>query len=203
MVSIHETLNYHKMDRRLYETVLKMGRFPALARNIVALWMWLELMGINVIHYIKDISDPSLLLNFIKEAETILNIIRQASPVLPFGNDELLVSLPFMAGFATEPINIRFFYCHSDVVVRGLTYLLDGVGTLIFNDHLFHMLNVYERALSVAHQQGARPPVMPEELASEYNSRVTTSPEDYRALFITFSRRCTLTREEIAQYFNE
>ncbi|KAM0935791.1 hypothetical protein DsansV1_C27g0196591 [Dioscorea sansibarensis] len=200
MASILEILNYHKMDRRLYEKILGLGRLSSLARNIIALWMLLEFMSIDVIYCVKDIAAPVMLLDFVMEAESILNVIRPGSP--PSDNDELM-AIPLTANFANEPINLRFFYCHSDVIVRGLTYILDGVGTLIFNDELNQMLYNYERALSFSQQQGLRSPVVPEELGEQYNSRVTPSLEDHRSLFITFSRGLALRREEIMAYFNE
>ncbi|KAJ0970671.1 hypothetical protein J5N97_018630 [Dioscorea zingiberensis] len=198
MASIREILNYHKMDRRLYERVLGLGRLPTSARNIVALWMWLELMGIDVIRYLQNITASTQLLNFVNEAEAILNVIRQQSP--PPSDNE---ALPFTSHFATEPINLRFFYFHSDVVMRGLTYLLDGVGTIIFNDQLNYMANTYETAVSLARQQGMRPVTMPVELAMQFNSRAVPSSEDHRSLFIAFSKGSTLRMEEITEYFNE
>ncbi|KAJ0985139.1 hypothetical protein J5N97_003495 [Dioscorea zingiberensis] len=200
MASIHDTLNYHKMDRRLYERVMGLGRASTVARNIIALWMWLELIDVNVVHFLKDVTIPNVLLNFIKEAEAILDIIRQDSPP---SDDDALVAIPFTADFVSEPFNLRFFYFNREVVVRGLTKMLDGVGTLIFNDHLSHMLNTYERTVSFAREQGMRLPTMPQELAQPYNSDIIPPLEDYRSLFITFSIGFALSREEIAEYFNE
>ncbi|KAH7682971.1 hypothetical protein IHE45_05G153600 [Dioscorea alata] len=200
MASILEILNYHKMDRRLYEKILGLGRLANVARNIVALWMMLEFMSIDVIYCVKDIAAPILLLDFVMEAEAILNVIRPGSS--SSDNDEL-IAIPLTANFANEPIDLLFFSYHSDVVVRGLTYILDGVGTLIFNDELNQMLLNYERTLSFSQQQGLRSPVIPEELSRQYNSRVTPSLEDHRSLFITFSRGFPLRREEIMAYFNE
>lgn len=201
MASILEILNYHKMDRRLYEKILGLGRLANVARNIVALWMMLEFMSIDVIYCVKDITAPILLLDFVLEAEAILNVIRPGSSSSS-DNDEL-IAIPLTANFANESIDLRFFSCHSDVIVRGLTYILDGVGTLIFNDELNQMLLNYERTLSFSQHQGLRSPAIPEELGRQYNSRVTPSLEDHRSLFITFSRGFALRREEIMAYFNE
>lgn len=204
MATVYETLLYHKMDRRLYKEVMAMGRIPELARNIITLWMWLELIGIKVIYHLQDISTSTcLFLSFIKEAEAILKVIRQDSP--PSHKDELK-TLPFTAAFSMKPINLQFFYHHSDVVVRGLTYLLNEIGTLIFNEEMNHMFHTYDMALSFAKQQGVRSPCMPKKLAMQYNPQViqySSSLADHRSLFITFSKGLPLKREEIAEYFNK
>ncbi|KAM0935556.1 hypothetical protein DsansV1_C29g0213091 [Dioscorea sansibarensis] len=204
MATVYETLLYHKMDRRLYKEVMATGRNPELARNIITLWMWLELIGIKVIYHLQDITTSTcLFLNFIKEAEAILNVIRQDSPP---SHKNKLTALPFTAAFSLKPINLQLFYYHSDVVVRGLTHLLNDIGTLIFNEEMNHMFNTYDMAISFAKQQGVmRPPTMPKELAMQYNPQVVlqSSLEDHRSLFITFSKGLPLRREEIAEYFNK
>jgi len=73
----------------------------------------------------------------------------------------------------------------------GIADLLDGVCTLIFDDRLYHLLHRYQTGLV-----GRNP-----ELEAPYVRVIVTVLEDYRSMFVTFSRGQAVEQDEIFSYF--
>jgi len=71
-----------------------------------------------------------------------------------------------------------FLPVNWDLIVRGVVDLLDGVCTLIFDDRLYHLLHRYKTGLIGRNL----------ELEAPYARVVVTVSEDYRSMFVTFSR---------------
>jgi hypothetical protein len=86
-----------------------------------------------------------------------------------------------------------FFPVNRDLIVRGVTDLLDGVCTLIFDDRLYHLLRRHQTGLVGRNL----------ELEAPYAGVITTVPEDRRSMFVTFSLGQAVEREEIFSYFRE
>jgi hypothetical protein len=77
--------------------------------------------------------------------------------------------------------------------VRGVAEILDGVGTLIFDDRLYRLYRRHQTGLLGRHP----------ELEEPYVSLPVTVPEDCRSMFITFSRGQSVERDEIFDYFRQ
>ena len=77
--------------------------------------------------------------------------------------------------------------------MRGVADLLDGVCTLIFDDHLYLLLHRYQTGLVGCNL----------ELEAPYARVIVTVPKDYRSMFVTFSRGQAVERDEIFSYFRE
>lgn len=182
-----DVLMFHKQERRLFDTLK--ARAPARAQRILALWLWLELLGINVVAFVRNCRNRDVVQRLIDEALQILDQLRQNAPLLSDNND----NIPLTASLAVEQFNLRFFHYHRDRAVRGIAHVLDGVGKLIFDDNLHALLGAYET--------GALPE-LPEELARPYRDvPAVSSPADARSLFVTFSPAFPLSREDIVVYF--
>ncbi|PKA64148.1 hypothetical protein AXF42_Ash005160 [Apostasia shenzhenica] len=197
--TVRDVLSFHKLDRGIYERLLSFGLQPVTARNVTALWMGLELIGIDVIAAVKDRRDPAIVGGFIAEAESILDYLRQDSPAM---HDPSVAGIPLTAALVDEPLTLRFFYAQRNVAVRALTNILDGVGTVVFDDGLNALLRAHEEAVRVAEEAGRPPPPLPVELALPYHTRPMQS-EDRRSMFVTFSKGFPLRREDIIEYFSE
>ncbi|WOL15959.1 hypothetical protein Cni_G24741 [Canna indica] len=204
-VSVRDILAFHKIDRAMYDKLVAHGTAPEVARNIVALFMWLELIGINVVNHIVAHPDPYILLRLAAEAQTILDCICRESP--PRTGAESGLAIPLTASLVAEPLDLRFFHCNRDVAVRGVAETLEGVGAVIFHDGLNAALAEYEAALQAAEGRARnwreKKPALPAELARPYVVRSAPPPEDARSMFITFSKGYPLSREEIVEYFTE
>ncbi|CAL9782109.1 unnamed protein product [Musa acuminata subsp. burmannicoides] len=206
VLSVRDVLAFHKLDRGMYDKLVALGTTPEVSRNVVALFMWLELIGVDVIVYIRSNPDHYILLRLAAEAESILDCVRRDTP--PSDGADSSLAIPLTASLVNEPLNLRFFNCHRDVAVRGITQILDGVGTLIFDDYLHALLAEYEAEAQAAEADArgrakAVLPMLPRELARPHLPRVSPTPEDSRSMFITFSKGFPLKREDIVGYFTE
>ncbi|EHA8589150.1 hypothetical protein COCNU_scaffold008284G000030 [Cocos nucifera] len=186
MVSVRDVLLFHKQELRLFDMLR--ARIPAFAQRILALWLWLELLGINVVAFVCGCRNRDVVHRLIDEALQILGQLCQNAPLLTEDN----VKIPLTAALAVEPFNLRFFHYHRDRAVRGIAHILDGVGKLIFDDNLLALLGAYET--------GALPE-LPEELARPYHLAAVPAPADARSLFVTFSPAFPLSQEDIVVYF--
>uniref|UniRef100_J3N1C3 RRM domain-containing protein n=1 Tax=Oryza brachyantha TaxID=4533 RepID=J3N1C3_ORYBR len=120
------------------------------------------------------------------EANSVLDCLRWPEPVVP--------AIPLISALCQDgDVDPRFFAFHQDLVVRGVADILDGVGSLIFDDHLNKMLRRYQTGLV------GNPP----ELMATYSCLPVAVPEDCRSMFITFSRGAPIDREEIFEYFRQ
>ncbi|XP_078171439.1 uncharacterized protein LOC144565519 [Carex rostrata] len=197
--TIKDILAFHKIDRAVYEKFTAHGMEPTMARNAVALLMWLEQVGIDMISQIVQIINPTRIFTLITEVDAVLCCLRQEDG---FSN---YTEIPMMTSLARNSLDIRFFNFHKDVIVRGLAYILDGIGRIVFDDHMYESLHAYEANVKAARARlnGAMPSV-PLGLAELYNpAAAVPSIEDARSMFITFSKGFPIRREEIMEHFNE
>lgn len=170
-VSVRDFLTFHRRDRRAYEKVVAAGRIPEIARNIVALFLWLDLIGIDVFTYVLECNNRHTVRRFIVEAESILACLRRDAPPPSTTKTEI----PLIAALVSVPLDLRFFYSNRDIAVSGIDRMLDRVGTFIFDDYLYALLDAYEGAVSAAEEESRRlgvqvaPPELPPELARLYS----------------------------------
>ncbi|KAG1362150.1 hypothetical protein COCNU_10G003690 [Cocos nucifera] len=171
-VSVRDVLTFHRRDRRAYEKVIAVGRIPEIARNVVALFLWLELIGIDVITYVIECKNRRTVLRFVVEAESILACLRPDAAVPPSNTKS---AIPLIAALISEPLGLHFFHFNREIAVRGLVHILDRVGTFIFDDNLYALLEGYEGAVRASEEESRRLgvqvalPELPPELAMPYS----------------------------------
>nr|CAB3483976.1 unnamed protein product [Digitaria exilis] len=186
-LTIRDVLYFYSDARNVYERFIAMGSHQEQARNAVALLLWLDPTHHQAIRHLPSLS-PAAVSIVASEANSILDCLRQEGLILP--------PIPFVSAFCQEggiEVDAAFLAFNQDLVVRGVADILDAVGALIFDDHLYRLLRRYQTGL-VGH--------LPE-LEAPYTCRPVTVPEDCRSMFITFSKGQPIEREEIFDYFRQ
>ncbi|KAL6848460.1 hypothetical protein ACP4OV_021754 [Aristida adscensionis] len=189
-VKVRDVLYQLRNARAAYERFREMGSHPEQARNAVALLVWLEQAGVRALSHFPSLSAAAVGL-VAAEADAILRCLRADDA----GAAELFPDIPLLSALCPDGADVdpRFFVFNQDLVVRGVADILDGVGALVFNDRLWLLLRRYQTGLV-----GLLP-----ELEAPYAWQPATVPEDYRSMFITFSRGMPVEREEIFDYFRQ
>lgn len=197
--TVKDVLAFHKIDRAVYEKFVTHGTEPGTARNVVALFMWLEQLGIDMIGQIAQITNPTIIFTLIAEADAVLHCLRQDDGLNNY------TEIPLITSLSKNSLDIRFFNFHRDVIVRGLAYILDGVGRVVFDDHMYELLRTYETAEAVVRAGlSAVMPAVPLGLAVLYDpAAAVPSIVDARSMFITFSKGFPIRRDEILEHFTE
>ncbi|BAT10135.1 uncharacterized protein [Oryza sativa Japonica Group] len=185
MFTVRDVLYMYSDARTAYDRFVGIGSNPEQARNAVALLVWLDQCNVRAIQHLPGLS-PTVVSLVAAEANSVLDCLRGPEPVVP--------AIPLISALCKDgDVDPRFFTFHQDLVVRGVADILDGVGSLIFNNHLNKMLRRYQTGLV------GNPP----ELMAAYSCLSVAVPEDCRSMFITFSRGAPIDREEIFDYFRQ
>ncbi|CAA6657080.1 unnamed protein product [Spirodela intermedia] len=172
----HDLLRFHRTEGEVFQRVKLMERENIEARNVVALWMWLESMGFpNMVHRAKNAS-ADVFRRLLFEAEAILDCLRQGNPGI------------------RDPITLRFFYANRDVAIRSIVAVLDGVGRVIFNDDLVKAA----RDSDAGHKLE---PSLAAALRTPYVHMMEPTHQDYRSMLVTFSPGRRPNAEAITNYF--
>ncbi|KAK3149870.1 hypothetical protein QOZ80_3AG0224100 [Eleusine coracana subsp. coracana] len=175
--------------REAYEHFTNMGVEKQQARNAVAVLLWLEqATDVMTVRNVRGFNAHSTLC-LSSEANAVLACVRgKPSNFLSFP-----VEIPFISTLCNRTIDPGFYVFQQDIAAHCIADILDGIGTLIFDDHIYLRYSRYRTGLFYRFP----------ELEAPYTFRVLTVPEDYRSMFITFSRGQHLNREEIFDYFRQ
>ncbi|OEL18048.1 hypothetical protein BAE44_0020933 [Dichanthelium oligosanthes] len=168
-LTVRDMLYFYCDARNVYERFIAIGSHPEQARNAVALLLWLDPAHHQAIRHLPSLNSGAIGL-IAAEANSILECLRLQSLVL-------LPPIPFISALCQEggiEVDAAFLAFNQDLVVRGVTDILDGVGALIFDDHLYRLLRRYQTGLV-----GRLP-----ELEAPYTSRPVTVSEDCRSMII-------------------
>jgi hypothetical protein len=189
VTTVRDVLYHYAFARGVYERFIgDCDRHPQMARNAVALLLWFDQGTNQVISLLPGMSTTALG-HLVTEASCVIRCLHMKD-VVPGPPTPLLSALCQDSRMDCP----RFFDSNRGLIVRGVADLLDGVCTLIFDDRLYHLLRRYQTGLV-----GRIP-----ELEAPYASAVVvTVPEDYRSMFVTFSRGQSVERDEIFNYFRE
>lgn len=186
----HDLLRFHRSEGEVFERVKLMQREHIDARNVVALWMWLESIGFtNMVHRMKN-ATADVFRRLLLEAEAILDCLRQGNP-RPSQNP---AAITLTAEGIRDPITLRFFYANRDVAIRSIVAILDGVGRVIFNDDLVKAARASDAGRQLE-------PSLAAALKTPYVHMVEPTHEDYRSMLVTFSPGHRPKAETITNYF--
>lgn len=187
---IHNLLRFHRTESEVYERVKLMERESVVARNVVALWMWLETMGFrNMVQRVKN-SPADFFQRLLLEAEAILDALHQGTP-----KSSQNATAIFLTTYGVgEPFNLEFFYANGDLGIMSIVAILDGVGRVIFKDELIKAA----RESDAGHQLD---PSLVEALQARYIPMVEPTHEDYRSMLVTFHPGSDVTPDIIINYF--
>jgi len=183
--TVRDMLFLYSNARAAYERFIEIGSKPGLARNAVALLLWLDQGRHHVMSHVPGLTRDAVV-HLAREAGAVLDRLHQDSLLLP--PTPLMSALCCQDGGGIDPAAFAF---SQDLIVRGVAEILDGIGTLIFNDRLYRRYHRHQTGLLGRHP----------ELEEPYVSVPAAVPEDCRSMFITFSRGQSVERDEIFDYF--
>lgn len=135
-VSQEEFKMFHTIDRTLFtRLVFNLGRDPAEATQVMALWLWLEMVGEEIdMVYSKLLSLPDPLLNALVE-ESVMALACIESDKFPFASDSA-ENIPLIQNLTKTVTSLRFFYDNRLGIVRGVTKIINEVCIRAFEDIL-------------------------------------------------------------------
>ncbi|XP_074570717.1 uncharacterized protein LOC141827385 [Curcuma longa] len=198
--SVYNLLLFHKTDRDIYDRLIAHGTSPVVARNIVALLVWLDITGVNAISYLSDnFNNAFAFIRLTAEAETILDCLRRDFPPR-----ESALAIPVIASLTTQPLDLGFFHFHRHEAAERIAEIL-AAGRFFFDDALFATFRRYEAAMEEARRCNSASPPMPPELARPYvpATLAAETSADQRSLILSFLMGSSFTEQEIAVYFAE
>ncbi|KAF5467173.1 hypothetical protein F2P56_017028 [Juglans regia] len=133
-VSQEEFNVFHAIDRKLFSRlVFNLGRDPAEATQIMALWLWLEMVDKEIdMVYSKLLSLPDTLLNELVE-ESVVALACIESNIFPFAS-ESVDSIPLIKNLTKTGVSLRFFHDNRIGIIQEVTKITNEVCLRAFED---------------------------------------------------------------------
>lgn len=125
---------FHAIDRKLFSRlVFNLGRDPAVATQIMALWLWLEMVGreIDMVSF-KLLSLPDALLYELFE-ESVVALACIESDIFPFVS-ESADSIPLIKNLTKTGVSLRFFHDNRIGIIQEVTKITREVCQRAFED---------------------------------------------------------------------
>ncbi|KAJ9559685.1 hypothetical protein OSB04_004845 [Centaurea solstitialis] len=183
--------DYHAVDRALYAIlVYDLCRDPIEGIQIMAIWIWLESVGIGISDLTRRILNlPTELINKVgNEALLCWACIDNAgllcsSPVFYFPLTNMLL---------TKDIPIELFHKYREVSIVGINEVINGVCANCLKD-------IWDGAIARnAYMEFLQRMARQEQLVPPQTAEVQP---DNRTLFVTFSRGYPVSEHEIREFF--
>ncbi|KAJ4776819.1 hypothetical protein LUZ62_034861 [Rhynchospora pubera] len=196
--TVKDVLTFHKIDRAVYEKFLAYGMVHDKARKAVALFLWLEQLGIDMTTPIHNIiNNVSKISTLITEIDAVLCCLQQND------HEHSYYEIPLITSLAKNSIDIHFFNLHKDSIVRGLVFVIDGIGRHVFDGYEYGLLRSYESEVAAAARRSSavRPQVPPALAKLCTPAGCVLSSEQKRSMYITMRRGVLIGRDEIIQHF--
>lgn len=133
VISVDELLLFHTIDRNLYRRLVRTsGAHPEAMKHIMALWLWMQQVGLpDVVSHISSFDDDSLR-RVVAEGNACLEVLRRSPDEFPIANNDI----PITAALGKKPINLEFFRHNRDLANRGIASVFDKVCRVIFDENL-------------------------------------------------------------------
>ena len=134
-ISQEEFNMFHKIDRTLFtRLVFNLGRDPAEATQVMALWLWLEKIGEEIdMVYSKILSLPDTLLNALVD-ESVMALACIESDKFCFAFDTTSDMIPLIQNLTKTGVSLRFFHDNRIGIIRGVTQIINEVCVRAFED---------------------------------------------------------------------
>ncbi|MQM05271.1 hypothetical protein Taro_038082 [Colocasia esculenta] len=140
-------ISFFSTERRLFIRLSKpLNQDAEKCKVIMALWLWLDAIGHRGFIRQAHASSDSVLTQFVREATLCMECLLGQQVLTRLDT----IEIPLTAWLLEEPINLRFFVYHRDVIMRGILYILDNVCRVVFDDKV--LLSVAEDSLNSYHQ---------------------------------------------------
>ncbi|XP_062206095.1 uncharacterized protein LOC133907969 [Phragmites australis] len=210
-----ELLTFHKLERDFFHRLVHdLGQDPATMRWLIAFWLWLESAGHHdFIRRAAALPGP-VVLRFVEEAIACLRCLAGPGQGAVAASDGRDRRLPCTNALLAEPIDdVGYFVGRREEVLGGVTSMYKNVCLVICD------VNTTTTYVLPGNTGGARaaPPVVTSPscaappvkaswtlnpMASPWIPVQSPLPDDYRSLFITFSRGYPISKEDITEFFN-
>ncbi|TKW28309.1 hypothetical protein SEVIR_3G306200v4 [Setaria viridis] len=184
-VTIRDVLHTYRNAHAGYERIIGIGTAPQLARNAVALLVWIDQGHDDLMSHLPALT-PDAVVHLTNEAGAVIDSLHLGTLVPP---PTPLISALSHDGVGIDPGTFAY---NQELIVRTLADFLEGVGNLVFDDRLYRLFNRHQTGVLGRYQELEEPYVSP---------LPVTVPEDCRSMFITFSRGQAVERDEIFDYF--
>ncbi|CAN6351617.1 unnamed protein product [Urochloa humidicola] len=186
--TIRDLLYAYLAARDGYERFKKHRCNTEQARNCMALMLWIDQGHGRVTRHLPAMTDDAFE-HVLHEARTVLDLLHTNVLVLP--PSPLLSALCQEGGAGVDLVG--FLAYDLGFVVRALAGVLDGpVAKLVFDDRLYDMFRRHQTGILGRKVELEGPYVTPPP---------ANVPEDFRSMFITFSRGQSVERDEVFNYF--
>ena len=228
LTTMEKMLLFHKLERDLFHRLVHdLAQDPAAMRWVIALWLWFESVGHHdFIRRVAALPGP-VVLRFVEEAIACLRCL--ASPgqgaTAASDGDGRDRRLPCTNALLAEPINdVAYFQGRREVLDgvshqhRSICLAVCNVGnntTCTPSSNTGSVPATPPRAMVSSPIIRATPRVAPlplNPMATSFPLNPMASPwipimqsplpDDYRSLFITFSKGYPISKEDIMEFFN-
>lgn len=120
---------FHEIERRVFLRLLNLGSDPYVAKKIIAFWLWMEcICHSQLVLRIRELSNKDLRV-VSREAEGALACVENSAERPPLGN-----GLSITSELLNLPVVMRFFHVHQETAMREISFFLDGVCSVVFED---------------------------------------------------------------------
>lgn len=128
-----DLLRFYSTERKLFTRLTKpLKQDTEKCKVIMALWLWLEAVGHRGFMRQVHASSDMLVMQFFQEATICMECLLGHRVLATMES----IEIPLTSFLIEEPINLRFFIYHKDMVMKGLIHILDNVCRIIFDDDL-------------------------------------------------------------------
>ncbi|KAL6642684.1 hypothetical protein ACP70R_020865 [Stipagrostis hirtigluma subsp. patula] len=216
-LSAMELLLFHKLERDLFHRLVHdLGQDPATMRWVIALWLWFESAGHHdFIRRVSALPGP-VVTRFVEEAITCLRRLAGKGAAADAGDEGRDGRLPCTNALLAESVDdVGYFDARREEILDGVTSMYKNVCLVVCDagsaatcvPSNMGVARAAPPPQMVSSPGRAAPPVPSWSLnpmASPWIPVQAQSllPEDYRSLFITFSRGYPISKEDIVEFFN-
>lgn len=213
LTTMEKLLLFHKLERDLFHRLVHdLAQEPATMRWVIAFWLWLESAGHHdFIRRVSALPGP-VVVRFVEEAIACLRCLAcpGQGPVVGAGAGRER-RLPCMNALLTKTIDdVGDFEGHREVL-DGVTYQYRSVCLAVCDVSSSTTCVPTDTSGVFAAPPMVGSPVLTaptvasfplNPMASPWIPLQSSPPDDYRSLFITFSRGYPISREDIMEFFN-
>ncbi|CAN6300140.1 unnamed protein product [Urochloa humidicola] len=221
LTNIERLLVFHKLERDLFHRLVHdLAQDPATMQWVIALWLWLESAGHhNFIRRVAALPGP-VVLRFVEEAIACLRCLTSSSQGATTGdNNGRDRRLPCTNALLAVPIDDVGYFHGRREVLDGVTHQYRSVcltvcdvgsSTAIINTSGVPaaLPMVVSSPVHAAPRVVTPLPLNPVAPSCPLNPMappwipMQPLPDDYRTLFITFSKGYPINKEDIVEFFN-
>ncbi|CAL4932270.1 unnamed protein product [Urochloa decumbens] len=218
LTAMERLLLFHKLERDLFHRLVHdLARDPAVMRWVIAFWLWLESTGHHdFIRRVAALPGP-VVLRFVDEAVACLRCLANLGQGITTAGveDGRNRYLPCTNALLNEPINdVSYFVQGRREVLDGIKHQYRSICLAVCDVGSSTTCGVPAAPLMVSFPVHTAPrvaslPLNPmavsftlNPMASPWIPVQSPLPDDYRSLFITFSKGYPISKQDIIAFFD-